>query len=85
MISRRIKCKICKFVGVVEAHDTVHFPPEKVFKLLGKDLEGYLHFQCPRCGSDCVYSPYYFFSFPMKVGCLIVLSLIAWMVIKFIF
>jgi predicted RNA-binding Zn-ribbon protein involved in translation (DUF1610 family) len=56
--SRKIKCKKCGFNGVVDAQDTLNYPAEKIFKHLGKDVDEYLHFQCPSCGPDEPYSPY---------------------------
>lgn len=83
--SRKIKCKACGFNGIIEAHDTQSYPPEKVFKHLGRDVEGYLHFQCPSCEADEAYSPYTFFNPVIKIGCLIVFVFLAWLIIKFIF
>ncbi len=80
--SRTIKCKQCRFKGVVEAHDTEDYPPEKIFKHLGKDPEGYLHFQCPSCGADEAYSPYQFFNPVAKLGCLVIIVIIIWVLIK---
>lgn len=83
--SRKIKCKKCGFNGVVEAHDTQNYPPEKIFKHLGKDVDGYLHFQCPSCGTDEPYSPYTFINPGFKFGCLVFIALIVWLIIKLFF
>ena len=55
--TRRIRCGSCKHEGVVEAHDTQESPPDRVFKLLGKDESGYLHVRCPACDADLAASP----------------------------
>lgn len=64
--SREVLCKKCDFQGVVEAHDTQHFPKEKIFKLLGKDDEGYIHLKCPSCEAVNSYSPEEFFTSETK-------------------
>lgn len=84
-ISRKIKCKKCGFNGVVEAHDTQNYPPEKIFNHLGKDVNGYLHFRCPSCGADEPYSPYAFINPAFKLGCLVCIALIVWLIIKLLF
>ncbi len=75
-ISRNIKCKSCGHDGYVEAVDTQNISKDKIFKHLGKDQDGYLHFKCPACNSESAYSPYGFFK-----GCLIVLFIIIGVVI----
>ena len=59
-ISRKVTCKNCSFKGVVEAHDTQHYPESSVFKVLGKDHEGYIYLRCPSCDTDISYSPFEF-------------------------
>lgn len=83
--TRKIKCKKCGFSGEIEAQDTQYYPPQKIFKQLGKDVKGYLHFQCPSCKTDEPYSPYTFFNPVVKIGCLIFLVFFAWIIIKVIF
>lgn len=67
-ISRKVTCKKCGSQGVVEVHDTQHYPKEKIFKLLGKDDEGYIHLKCPSCKTDNSYSPYEFLGSKSKNG-----------------
>ena len=57
---QKVKCKYCGFKGVIEAHDTQKYPRDKIFKLLGKDREGYIHFKCPACETDINFSPFEF-------------------------
>lgn len=85
VLSRKIKCKACGFHGFVEAYDTQNYLPGKIFKHLGKDVDGYLHFQCPTCGIDKRYSPYGFFNPAIKIGCLIFLAFFVWLIIRVIF
>lgn len=90
VISRKVTCKKCGFEGVVEAHDTRNYPATSIFKLLGKDDEGYIHLKCPSCKIDNSYSPYEFLGSKSNsgVGCvvLIVLAILAvivmWMIFK---
>ncbi len=50
MITGDIKCGGCGYEGKVEANDTVReHPEESLFKLIGKDPEGYIHVKCPKC------------------------------------
>ena len=53
MITGDIKCGGCGYEGKVEANDTVReHPEESLFKLIGKDPEGYIHVKCPKCQDD---------------------------------
>lgn len=84
-LSRKITCKQCGFAGVVEAHDTQNYSPGKIFKHLGKDINGYLHFLCPSCAADESYSPYTFINPTFKIGCFVIIFVIIWLIIKYIF
>jgi hypothetical protein len=58
MVTRDIKCGACGFEGKVEAHDTVSKVPEsQIFKNLGKDPSGFLHFKCPSCNKHLSADP----------------------------
>lgn len=82
--SRKIQCRKCSFSGLVDAHDTKGYPRKIIFKQLGKDANGHLHFKCPSCGSDVAYSPYSFISPGFKFGCLAVVIFVVWLVLKLI-
>lgn len=83
LITRNIKCKKCGNHGVVEAHDTInHYPPNDIFKNLGKDTDGYMHFLCPKCGADGSYSPYSFFHPLVKFSFYIIIGIIIWCIYK---
>lgn len=84
LFSRRITCKSCGFKGVVEAHDTKHLPKEKIFVLLGKDREGYLHFLCPTCNADCAYGPTEFMNPLIKAALYLLFIAAVWIIIKWI-
>jgi|GEM_PF-5032240 len=58
LISRKIKCKDCDYQGLVEAYDTQDYPKKQIFKLLGKDNQGYIYLRCPNCRTDISYSPF---------------------------
>jgi hypothetical protein len=81
-MSRKITCKHCRFQGVIEAHDTQGYPPNQIFKSLGKDREGYLHFLCPSCSADKPYSPYSFFNPTIKIVFYAIVALVIWGIIK---
>ena len=83
-LSRKIKCKHCSFTGVIEAHDTMNYPTDKIFKHLGKDARGYLHFLCPACTADEGYSPYTFINPLFEFGFLIVIGLMIYILFKLI-
>jgi hypothetical protein len=80
--SRKITCKACGVSGVVQAHDTNYCPPEQIFLHLGKDRNGYLHFECPNCKTDAPYSPSEFISPTFKFFCFIAVALIVWIIVK---
>jgi DNA-directed RNA polymerase subunit RPC12/RpoP len=87
MFSRKIRCKECGLRGVIEAHDTQHYPVNDIFRHLGKDAKGFLHFKCPYCGADEPYSPYSFFNPIIKLvlgALLVLLVLIVWFFLKLI-
>ena len=84
-ISRKISCKLCGFKGVVEAHDTKDYPSSKIFKMLGKDSKGFLHFLCPSCQADGTYSPSEFISPVPKIIGFVVLAIILWAIYRFVF
>jgi hypothetical protein len=85
LFSRRVTCKDCGFKGVVEAYDTKHLPKENVFTLLGKDREGYIYLQCLHCGADCSYGPTEFVSPLKKFGCLLLIIVVVWIIIRLLF
>jgi hypothetical protein len=58
LFSRDIKCPKCGQEGKVEAVDTIDvIEASKLFKILGKDSSGFLHFLCPACGEDINIDP----------------------------
>ena len=62
MVTRDVSCNECGFEGKIEAHDTVGvYPDEILFKALGKDPDGYIHLECPRCQFDFRVSSFGFF------------------------
>ncbi len=83
-MSRKITCKNCRYKGVIEAHDTQGYPQNQIFKHLGKDREGYLHFLCPSCNADIPYSPYIFFNPIIKIVFYAIVALVIWGIIKWI-
>ena len=84
-ISRKITCRACGFKGVVEAHDTPNYPPSQIFKMLGKDKKGYMHFLCPSCSVEGSHSPNEFVSPIAKIiGC-VLLAIIIWAIYRWIF
>lgn len=85
MFSRGVICKNCGFKGVIEAHDTKDLPKETIFELLGKDIEGYIHFRCPACGTDISVSPTAFVNPLVKIVGILILGAIIYGVIKLIF
>ncbi len=59
MFSRNIKCPKCGQEGKVEAVDTVDVTKaSELFKTLGKDSSGFLHFLCPACSEDISIDPF---------------------------
>ncbi len=48
IIPTNLKCPKCSFEGIVTYK-------KKGFKVLGKDEEGYLHFECPKCKKHLKY------------------------------
>ncbi len=48
IIPANLKCPKCSFEGI----PTIN---RKNFKVLGKDEEGYLYFECPKCESHLKY------------------------------
>jgi hypothetical protein len=78
VITRKIKCRVCGFTGVIEAIDTKDYPPKNIFRQKGKDSKGYLHFKCPSCREVRPYSPYYFINPSIKIAFCLILALILW-------
>lgn len=59
MLTRNVKCNECGFEGKMEAHDTLCiYPDEIIFKVLGKDQEGYIYLNCPKCKFDLQVEPF---------------------------
>jgi hypothetical protein len=80
--TRKIICKKCGYKGLIDAHDTKNLPRQVIFTFLGKDSEGYFHYQCPSCGTDESYSPFGFVNPMIKVGCFTIIAVIVWLIIK---
>jgi len=48
IIPANLKCPNCSFEGIATIN-------RKNFKVLGKDEEGYIYFECPKCRSHLKY------------------------------
>jgi len=83
-IVRNIQCKKCYLRGLAEDQDAENYPQNRIFKPLGKNAKGQLHFKCPSCNAVAAYSPYSFLHPTIKIIFFAIIATILFALIKWI-
>lgn len=83
-IVRDIRCKKCGVRGEAEDQALNDVPQTRIFKPLGKDAKGNLHFRCPSCHTVGTYSPYSFLHPAIKIIFFGIIAAIIWSAIKWL-
>jgi hypothetical protein len=83
-IVRDIQCKKCHYRGLAEDQGMDDCPPHRIFKPLGKNAKGKLHFKCPSCNTVAAYSPYSFIHPVIRIIFFAIITTMIWAVIKWI-